>query len=168
MVQVVQEDFADEGCGLGSGFVHAERVEGVDFGFEETEEEREEDLVKDGEPLCRWFMLLLCRGRGGGDDNIGPSDGGRRSEVRREETALQVGEGLVTDFATRIDALSRETAEDGGPVRCPCFITFEVGFGDEFGYAAGKLVDYGDSFGASKYDRIVPEMINENTRDKIR
>jgi len=70
----------------------------------------------------------------------------------------------VADFAAGVDALGGEGAEDGGPVGCPCFVAFEVGFGDEFGDAGGELVDQVDGFGASDYDGVVPDMVRDNVK----
>lgn len=72
----------------------------------------------------------------------------------------------MADFAARVDALRGEVSENGGPVGGPCFVAFEMGIGDEFGDAEGELVDYGDGFGASHHDGVVPGTIREGGKNR--
>jgi hypothetical protein len=62
----------------------------------------------------------------------------------------------VADFPTGVDALGGEGVEDGGPVGGPCFVAFQVGFGDEVRDAGGELVDERDGLGAADDGGVVP------------
>lgn len=109
--EVVQEDLAEEGGGLDTGFGHTYRVELVYFGFEEAEDQGEEDFAEDGGPF-----VVIGGGKFGG-----------------LEGTLERGHGLVTDFSAGVYALDRKGVENWGPVSGPGFLTFEMGLLDEGG-----------------------------------
>lgn len=96
--QIVQEHFAQQGCGAHARLAHAQRIRLVHFWLEELSDEREEDFAEYRGP----FFVR----------------GGR--EVVGEEGALERGEGLLADFAAGVETLVREGFEDGRPVCCPC------------------------------------------------
>ena len=77
------------------------RVGLVDLWFEQLVDEREEDFAED----------------------LGPFGVVWRGEVWSLQAALQRGEGVLADFATWVDALRCEAAEDGRPVSFPSLVS---------------------------------------------
>lgn len=65
----------------------------------------------------------------------------------------------MPDLAARVDALSGEAAENGGPVRRPCFVVIQMRSRDEFGDALGEFEDDGNGFGAAGYAGVVPAIV---------
>ena len=67
----------------------------------------------------------------------------------------------MPDFAARVDALSGEGAENGGPIRRPCFVVIQMRSRNEFGDALGEFEDDGNGFGTADYAGVVPVTVKD-------